>query len=354
MRWAANARQPRRFPVIALPLLLSLLAGIPAALHSEPSKATPKDRKQAKPAQKDKISRLTYDVADLLQKSRHEYRALGVQPRPHQSAIETLADLICRTVHPESWRGEGASSLQVMNGTKLEVRTNAAQHKEIADLLAALRRLTDLAVVVKAELYEIDRGFYEKQIGAKLGKDLASEGHRFALPIDEGEVKKFRKQAMLLRSNQVTIGNAQEAEFFSLRKAVLYRAKHRPAANKTNEIYETTFPGMSFQAHVVVSADRRRVRMKIRQQVTDLAGMRKEKVDDPQTGLEITVETPKLRELSTAATVQVGDGRFVLVPVLFRPKAVKAKDRVLVLLVRPIIYIEEEERERKKKNPPVR
>ena len=105
---------------------------------------------------------------------------------------------------------------------------------------------------------------------------------------------------------------------------------------------------MSCRASVTVTADRRRVVLRITEQVTELAGVRKETVIDRKTLKEVTVESPDLAESSTATTVQADDGELVLLPVRYLPPAAREKGRVLVMLVRPLIYIEEEERERKK------
>jgi hypothetical protein len=84
------------------------------------------------------------------------------------------------------------------------------------------------------------------------------------------------------------------------------------------------------------------------QQVTHLLGINKKMVKDSETGKQVSVEIPNLLDRTTSATLKVGDGEIVLIPVLSRPKVPKARDRVLVLLVQPMIYIEEEEREKKK------
>jgi hypothetical protein len=47
-------------------------------------------------------------------------------------------------------------------------------------------------------------------------------------------------------------------------------------------------------------------------------------------------------------TLRAEDGQPIVVPVHYRPPGVGNKERLLILLVRPVIYIEEEERIRKK------
>ena len=48
------------------------------------------------------------------------------------------------------------------DGGKLEVRTTAKVHSEVKDLLDALDRLADVAIDVKADVYELDTASYEK------------------------------------------------------------------------------------------------------------------------------------------------------------------------------------------------
>jgi hypothetical protein len=60
-------------------------------------------------------------------------------------------------------------------------------------------------------------------------------------------------------------------------------------------------------------------------------------------------EAPKVEESSVAAKLEVADGITILLPVPDQPVAKKGnKARVRVLLVHPTIYIEEEEKERRK------
>ena len=61
----------------------------------------------------------------------------------------------------------------------------------------------------------------------------------------------------------------------------------------------------------------------------------------------VNLSDPDLVRTSVTVRLEVDDGFNVLVPVRYLPQAVKDKDRVRVLLVRPEIWIEEEEKLRK-------
>src|SRR5205085_2532871 len=110
--------------------------------------------------------------------------------------------------------------------------------------------------------------------------------------------------------------------------------------------------GVSFRARVAVSADRRFVRLRMTEEVRELLEVGKKKVIDPATGDEATVEVPSFADASRTATVEVGDGEQIVVPVQMRLPAAQKKGRMLVLLVQPVIRIEEEEREKKRVRRP--
>jgi hypothetical protein len=339
--------QRRQFPLVAVMLLTFAFAGSPGTLWPEP--ATPKkdkakDPKQAKPVKKDKIYRVTYDAADLLQPTSSMSWILDARVQGGSGGLEFLAEyILTRSANPENWREEGKYTLRVVNGTKLEVRANATEHAQIAGLLTALRQLADVAVVVDVHLYAVERDFYQKEVQPKLPKRPGKPG-----PLSDTLAQKIAKQGTLVKSNKRTIHHMRDTNFFSLQKTLFYRAKATGGKKDTAEGFKVAFYGMSFHAHALVSPDRRRIRLQVRQQMKDLAGIYKEKDVDPQTKRETTIERPNWREASSTATLQVDDGEWLLVPVLSRPKSGKLKDRVLVLLVRPMIYIEEEERIRKK------
>ena len=88
--------------------------------------------------------------------------------------------------------------------------------------------------------------------------------------------------------------------------------------------------------------------MKIRQQTTTLRGIKKEGAVDPSTEEESEIEVPNLEESSTVSTIEIDDGKFIVQPVLFQFPTAKKKDGVLVMLMQPTIFIQEEEDYKKK------
>lgn len=302
----------------------------------------------------DKAVTVTYDVADLVRDAATWRTAISGAPvfpdlDKRAGAVESLVGLIQRSVSPASWRPgkEGSSTLHIFNGTKLEIRTSARQHDDIKDLLKALRRLTEIAVVFESELHEVEPASYKKHIEPLLRGGPAQADRGFAVVAKDEVEAGLRKLGKPLKWAKVTAPVGKETAFFSLRTAFTYQAKPKSATRPADEVHASAFHGVTFRAHVGVSPDRRFVRLKLTQKVTDLLGLDRETVLDRATGKRVTIEVPRLFESSRAGSVRVGDGMLLLLPVRFRSPAAKDKGRHWVLLVRPVIFIDEEERMRR-------
>ena len=284
----------------------------------------------AAPAAEGPLVTKTYDVRDLVETASVWRPVVGGPGWPAPVAgldrlepTEALARVILTTVSPKTWRGPGggAATLREVNGTKLEIRAADKQHEEVANLLDALRRLADVAVIVTGELYEVDRAFLDKHV-------KAVRGRRVATPVAEDVAKQLRKDGMRLKSGRVKILPGQVARFFSLHSALAYPTREGKAPG-------TAFTGVSFRARVAVTPDRRFVRLALTQRSTELLGHK-----DGEGG-----KVPDLAEESTTETIKVDDGDYLLLAARLAPEkaAAAGKGRAVVLLVRPLIYIEEEE-----------
>jgi hypothetical protein len=274
---------------------------------------------------------VTYDVFDLVDK-------------PGATRAGYSMDEIIKAItaeHPEIWRGtrEDASTIEAVNDSRLVIHTTPAVQAEIVQTLTSLRGLTDLAVDVQSEVYEVDRAFYEKHFQPAVEKGRQGPGKPFARALDGG-LDRLKKEGTLVKSNQVRIANTKEAGCISLRKAFTYVS--RPA-RRVKEDFDTAFYGFRVQAAVTVSTDRRFVRLKLTQDTTNLV-----EIETLKDGGQV-VERPKLEEASSSATFNIADGESVLVPLHFLPAAAREKDRVWLLVVESLIHIEAEERERNKK-----
>jgi hypothetical protein len=299
-------------------------------------------------AEKEQLETVTYNVEDLVLRSPTWRKWMD---REIPDGIEGVVHAIATTVDPDCWAGKNAEySIEVLNDKKMDIRATKKQHGQILDILANLRRLADRAVVLEAKLYEVDKGFYKKELEPTLNGGNTNVADPAASSLEQAVAAKLRKEGKILAENKVTILNEQASEFFSRRNAFTYRTK--PETARADPAYGSGLQGISYRALVTVSADRRRVRMKITRNLTELIDIKKETAFDIHGEKEITVESPNLRDSSATATVDVDDGDYALVPVPYRPASL-AKDRILVLLVQAVVYIEEEERERNKIVPPM-
>src|SRR5262249_52140056 len=156
-----------------------------------------------------------------------------------------------------------------------------ANHAEIVDLLAALRRLAGVAVVVESELYAADPAFYGKQVAPLLGKGRPAAVGKDPAPPD------LPKQAALVNAHKGQILNGVEAPSLSWRRAFLYAG--RPGGGP-EEALESGWHGVACRARVVITPDRRFVRLTLVQDVTDLVEIKKETVVVPGTDKGATVE----------------------------------------------------------------
>jgi hypothetical protein len=328
-----HSRPPVRGQTLALTLALAVLSGGATVLTAaEPAPAV-------RPA---KLFTVTYDVSNLIRRP---------EGKTGYDSVEDLIREVQRLINPASWHGakEGASTLREVNGTRLEVRTSAAQHAEVKQVLAVLRRVMDVAVVVEVGLYEVERGFYDKVIRPKLGKGRQGADRPLPAAVADDVADELGKRGDLGHTNRVRIANGKGAVIFSWRQAFTYVARVSDGP-KPAPVYDTGFGGVRCRAAVAVSADRRQVGLKITLRVTDLLGFKKKTVWDSN-GNPVVVEVPDLATSTTLASVEADDGQAVLVPVPYQPPGAR-KDRVRLLFVRPLIYIEEEERVRRENGGP--
>jgi hypothetical protein len=287
--------------VLALLGFLGWAAPVPAA--APPGRAT-----------------VVYDVSDLV------HRPGG---RTGYDSAEGVIRAMTHWADAGAWRGV---TLDVVNTTRLEVRATPARQAEVRDLLTALRRLNDTSVVVEANLYALDGRVYDREVKPRLGKGWGPGG-AFAFAAGEGVKRLLARKADLLCSDRVLIADGRARPVLSLRRARVYvKDLEGPDAEP---VPGTVFHGVSLEARVKVSADRQYVRLRLVRRVADLLGV--EKLGN--------VERPRLAEGVASAAFTIGDGVDMLLPV---PRRAGPRGRVQVLLVRPLILIGVEEKERRK------
>ena len=291
----------------------------------------------------------TYDIRDLIEKPRlltfaRDQIAFRDNLPVHDAEPGEKAALVLRALLSAT---DTSETIEVLNGTRLVVRANAAQHAEIPAMLQAIRIHGDVLVAVKTRLYEVGAAFYTTVSKARrlTQEELAEvEGNLIVgnPPKDESLFKRLEKQTLILDGEEVAIDNGQQAALLSRHRAV--RCLPSPDQVRRGEKdRQTVLEGISFLGGVQVTYDRRFVRIKLTEKATELQRIEKVKVWDT-TGKEVEAELPILDETIHSRAFIIPDSGSVLVPVHFRPPSLRAKDRWWVLSITPRIVIEEEER----------
>jgi hypothetical protein len=237
-------------------------------------------------------------------------------------------------------------SIQVRNDVRLVVQASSGQHEQIAEHIERLRRLADLAVVMNARLYEVDRAFFVKHFAPLFAADADSEERPRVIPPDGALFKKIYRQKVVQESEFLKIRPRRQVPFFS--RETVFRFGARPKLKKADR----TTPGVgligvSFEVRPLVSPDRRYLRLRITQKVVQFAGINRTKTLDIATGKEVEVETPNLCKSTVTGTVQIPDGNPILMPVAYPPPGRGKEDKVWLLVARPVIWIEAEVQVRK-------
>jgi hypothetical protein len=258
----------------------------------------------------------------------HDLR--GIKP---QWVIEYLASLT----------DQDLQSIRILNGNRLVVRANEANHSQIAYWLL----MWDVRVIAQARLYEVDEAYYTKLKNIK------------PLPLEEEE-RIFRNGGpgtspwgplfnLLKKQKRILVGD--EINVLDGQKAVLL-SRHRvgtclpsPAqVRKGEKERQTVLLGVSFSGHMKVSPDRRYVQVRVTESVRELQGIDKRKVSAPGAkDKEVDAEIPLVSETTHIRVETIADGGTALVPVPIRPRSELPKDRWWVLAITPRIWIAAEE-----------
>lgn len=292
-------------------LALGLFA---VALHAQPPK-----KDDAKPVTK------VYDTAHLTGATG---KASGV------ANTDAVLKLLI-----ESLPGGMRTEFVERDGGKLEVRATAKDHEDIKDLLDALARLQDLAIDIKADVYEFDAAGFEKLLKA-LPKGTAKAPVLFAqgdeLKENEpllGAANDVLKTARLVQTSKARFVNGAEATVSARRTVVRVTSGGEISFVKD---------GFALVAVPVVSADRRFVRFKLTEQSTAVVGTRKRELGEIR-GQKIVAETPILEDLGGTGSAVVPDGSSLLFKLAYAPK-----DKVWVVKLDTTIFIQAEQNELKR------
>jgi hypothetical protein len=257
--------------------------------------------------------------------------------------------------------GGEREAIQILNGTRLVIRATAAEHAQIDELLAALRRLDDLAVTVQARLYEVDEAFYTRLKNARrvpleeLEKQVL-DGN----PPGDDLFKLLAKQPLVQTGDAITVDTRREVGLLSRQQSVLCLPSPAQVA-RGDKGPQIVVEGVAFLGRVSVSADRRYVQIKLTEKSTTIQDIDKVKApawhllekqlegaDVQAAAKEAVSEVALLREATSTQSLEIPDGGSMLIPVNYRPAALQKKGRWWVLALSPRILIEDEVKEIRK------
>ena len=215
---------------------------------------------------------------------------------------------------------------------------------------------SEIYVIMKARLYEVDESFHNKVAKAKwrsradldeLEKAQTAENKR---PAEGSLFALLEKQKPFLAGKEINIDPGKEAVLLTATKAIncLPTPDQLRQGKKGPQTIDESF---SLIAQVQLSADRRSVRVNFIEKSVDIEGIEKVKVILDERGTEGVGEIVFVKESRISQSRYIPDGGRLLLPLHYRPRAVRNNDRWLVAEITPRIYIEEEERARRRQAP---
>jgi RNA polymerase sigma factor (sigma-70 family) len=210
-----------------------------------------------------------------------------------------------------------------------------------------------MTVSMTAQLYEVDGAFYQKLAKAKrlsladlekLEEQALNPpgGKRPGAPAENTLFEALKKQKLILSGKKARVVNGHGAVVLSRSRTV----KCLPSPDQVRQgktAPQKVQEGLSVRGDARVSADRRYVRLKLTEQSTEIEAVEKVKVWVGPDGEEKAAEVPFLKEAVHSRMRDVPDGGSLLVPVQYRPRALREKERWLVLCITVRIHIPEEE-----------
>jgi hypothetical protein len=297
---------------------------------------------------------VTYEIGDLLKHTRHLHQMFLEQakkPRlierfgPGPQDFDSKADpakpdewivrqlIALSPADRAGWHGRTpASTIRLANGSKLIVHTTPSVHDHVYLNLAAWRQLLDVAVVMDAKLYAIDRADYDEHFAPAFGGPKDKSVRKLVVKVNDALSKKLRARKPFMESDAVKLRPNERAEFLAVKNAYQYQS--RPGDAKPT----TAFEGFSFSVRPKVSPDRRCLRLEFFHDVEQLIKLTKGTMIDPKTGKELPIELPNLRVSASSGTIEIHDMQAIILAVDYRPK-----DKVWLMLAEPMIYLEEEQ-----------
>jgi hypothetical protein len=237
------------------------------------------------------------------------------------------------------------ATIQVLNEKRLMIRANEKMHNYANYLVDTFRSLDDMQVIVTARLYEADDAFYQK---LKNMKPISLEEEEKLLLAGKPSpwdplLKLLPKQKQVLRGDEIKVGDGEKAVLLSRHK-VMTCLRSPEQFRKGEDGRQRVLLGFSFIGKFQISADRRFLRVKLKEEVTELQELKKVMASLPGVSEQkLVAEIPFLSVTTHTRVLEIADGGTILVPVQVRTPDL-GKDRFWVLAITPRIWIGEEER----------
>jgi hypothetical protein len=259
-----------------------------------------------------------YSVADLVIPVNNcaTLKIAGQPAAAVRKAEKTIEDKLIRliqsTVHPNSWTdmgGQGTIQFYPL-GMALVVNQAPNIQEEIAELLAALRRLQDLEVAVEFRIVTA-----APPVLKKVCRDFQKvQGERFGLKfLSDAEVKKFLES--LQRDRRSGITQAPKITLFNGQSAMVNVTDTHKVATEleikqvgekivASTVRENVATGLKIGLEPVVSADRRYVNLLVNANITEM--------NKPSEVLH-AFQRPTLTTMGLKVTACIPDGRTMVV-----------------------------------------
>ncbi len=219
-------------------------------------------------------------------------------------------------------------------------------------------KVKEIYTIVKVQLYEVDEAFYKRVARARrLSKEDLEKLEQETInpprknqPEPPSVFELLKKQKLLLTGKEINIDPGQEDLLLDSSKAITCLPSP-DQLQKGQKALQTFQEGMSLRAQIQISPDRRFVRLKFMEKSLELESVEKVSVVEGQNGKEVVGEIAFLKESGLSWVRDIPDGGSILLPIQYRPRAARENDRWWVAQVVPRIYIEAEERERRRPVP---
>ena len=215
------------------------------------------------------------------------------------------------------------------------------------------------AVILTAQLYEVDWAFYEGIAKDKWRSqaELEELERIFLNPpqkVEKGEIHVhflLDDQKLLLTGKEIKIELDKEGVLLSLTKEITCLpspAQVRKGQSAPQKIDE----GMVLRARVQVVPDRRVVRVTFLERISQLEGIERVPVIDAMgmavrdaKGVDAVAEMAFVKEAIFSTPRNIPDGANLLLPLQYRPADAKERGRWLVARIAVRVYLEAEERQ---------